>query len=78
MGACGLSGHHRRGPTCTHINLFVLIAQLEVLEHRLFLQGFQEHEILHPYGIFPKSHVEELILGVRRCFVDVCSPLETC
>lgn len=50
-------------PTCTHINLFVLIAQLEVLEHRLFLQGFQEHEILHPYGTFPEIHVEELILG---------------
>lgn len=42
-----------RAPIYTHINLFVFIAQLEVLEQRLLLQGFQEHKVLHPHGIFP-------------------------
>lgn len=45
-------------PVSTHINLPVLIAQLEVLDQRLLLQGFQEHKVLHPNGPFQESHVQ--------------------
>ena len=30
----------------THINLLLFIAQLEVPDQRLLLQGFQEHKVL--------------------------------
>lgn len=43
---------------CTHINLPVFIAQLEVLQQRLLFQGFQEHEVLHPHGTFQESHIQ--------------------
>lgn len=46
-----------RAPTCTHVNLLVFIAQQEVLEQRLLLQRFQEHEVLHPHTAFQESHV---------------------
>lgn len=58
----------------THINLLLFIAQLEVPDQRLLLQGFQEHKVLHPHRTFQKGHVQRRYWSgsVYWCLLSFC------